>query len=747
MSQRHLFVTTALPYANGNFHIGHIMEYIQADVWVRFQRMQGHAVHFVGADDAHGAPIMIAAEKAGITPQQFVAHIAAGRKPYLDGFHIAFDNWHSTDGPENHQLAQDIYRALKANGLITRKTVEQFFDPEKGMFLPDRFIKGTCPKCGATDQYGDSCESCSAVYAPTELVNPYSALSGATPVMKSSEHFFFALSDPRCAAFLQEWTHASGHLQPEVLNKIKEWFATTTNEHGVQSGGLSDWDISRDAPYFGIEIPDEPGKYFYVWLDAPIGYLASLKNYFDTGKAKANGEPRSYDAFMADPTTEQVHFIGKDITYFHTLFWPATLHFSGRKTPNAVFVHGFLTINNGEKMSKSRGTGLDPLKYLSLGMNPEWLRYYLSAKLNGKNEDVDFNAADFMVRVNADLVGKFVNIASRSAGFIAKRFAGQLGRLTGDDQALVDTLAAEATRIAECYEHRDTARALRETMLLTDKVNAYVDQHKPWELANPKNEAKFAEQGMDAQATAQRLQAVCTTCLQAFRLLSLYLKPVLPALVARVETFLAVPPLTFADAAHRLPAGHTIGSYEHLMQRVEQKQLDQLFEPPALDSIGVSATETASTQTTSQTAPSGTAAAQASGTAAATAGLPGGEAIAPTISIDDFAKVDLRIARIVNCERVEGSTKLLRLTLDVGETDEAGQPTTRTVFSGIASVYAPEQLVGQLTVMVANLAPRKMKFGLSEGMVLAASHADGKAQPGIHVLTPWPGATPGMRIH
>ena len=699
-AHRRLFVTTALPYANGNFHIGHIMEYIQADTWVRFQRMQGHEVHFVGADDAHGAPIMIAAEKAGITPQQFVANIAAGRKPYLDGFHIAFDNWHSTDGPENHELAQQIYRDLKAAGLISTKTIEQFFDPEKNMFLPDRFIKGTCPKCNAKDQYGDSCEVCGAVYAPTELKDPYSALSGATPVMKQSEHYFFTLSDPRCAEFLQNWTHTPGHLQPEVLNKIKEWFAKTTDENGVESGGLGDWDISRDAPYFGIEIPDAPGKYFYVWLDAPIGYLASLKNYF--GKTG-----RDYDAFMADPATEQYHFIGKDITYFHTLFWPAMLHFSGRKTPNAVFVHGFLTVNNGEKMSKSRGTGLDPLKYLSLGLNPEALRYYIAAKLNGKNEDIDFNTTDFLARVNSDLVGKYINIASRSAGFIAKRFGGQLGSMSADGQALVSALAEQADTIANSYDTRDFARALREVMLLADKVNAYVDQNKPWELAK--------QEGQDA-----RLQDVCTTCLQAFRLLSLYLKPVLPALAAKVEGFLKVAPLTFADAQQPLPAGHVIASYEHLMQRVDAKQLEALFESPPQAAVEVSATEKS---------------------------LPGGEDIATTISMDDFAKVDLRIARIVNCERVEGSTKLLRLTLDVGETDDAGQPRTRNVFSGIASVYQPEQLVGQLTVMVANLAPRKMKFGISEGMVLAASHADEKAQPGIHVLTPWPGATPGMRIH
>ena len=445
MSPRRLFVTTALPYANGHFHIGHIMEYIQADIWVRFQRMQGHEVHFVCADDAHGAPIMIAAQKAGKTPQQFVADIAAGRKPYLDGFHIGFDNWHSTDGPENHQLAQDIYRALKANGLIETRTIEQFFDPEKAMFLPDRFIKGECPKCGAKDQYGDNCENCGAVYAPTELKNPYSALSGATPVLKTSDHFFFKLSDPRCMAFLDQWTQ-SGAVQPEVLNKISEWIEP--GEDGKPKMG--DWDISRDAPYFGIEIPDAPGKYFYVWLDAPIGYLASLKNYFDKGGALAAcGETRSYEAFMADPATEQYHFIGKDIITFHTLFWPATLHFSGRKVPNQVFVHGFLTINNGEKMSKSRGTGLDPLKYLNLGMNPEWLRYYLAAKLSGKNEDVDFNPEDFMARVNSDLIGKYINIASRAAGFIAKRFDGQLGEVSADGDALLDQLEMAAPSITE----------------------------------------------------------------------------------------------------------------------------------------------------------------------------------------------------------------------------------------------------------------------------------------------------------
>ncbi len=690
---RQLFVTTALPYANGNFHIGHIMEYIQADIWVRFQRMQGSQVNFVGADDTHGAPIMIAAEKAGKTPQQFVADIAAGRKPYLDGFHIAFDNWHSTDAPENHELARQIYRDLRdisaADGgsLIEVRAVEQFFDPEKNMFLPDRFIKGECPKCHAKDQYGDNCEVCGAVYAPTDLINPFSALSGAKPELKTSEHFFFKLSDPRCVEFLTQWTQ-DGKLQPEVANKVKEWFSVRTNPDGTTSEGLGDWDISRDAPYFGIEIPDAPGKYFYVWLDAPVGYLASLKNLLDK-----RGE--NYEAYMANPNLEQIHFIGKDIVTFHTLFWPAMLHFSGRKTPNKVNVHGFLTVNNGEKMSKSRGTGLDPLKYLSLGMNPEWLRYYLAAKLSARNEDIDFNAEDFMARVNSDLIGKFVNIASRSAGFIAKRFAGQLGSVSTDGQALLSALQAATPGITALYEEREYGKALRDIMLLTDKVNAYVDQNKPWELAK--------QEGMDA-----RLHDVCTACIEAFRLLSLQLKPVLPALAAQVEAFLNVTPFNFAQAQNLLGAGHAINAYQHLMQRVTPEQLEALFEPPAVVEEKI---------------------------------IPGGEEIAPTISIDDFAKVDLRIAEIVNCEPVEGSVKLLRLTLDVGE----GR--TRNVFSGIASMYKPEDLIGKLTVMVANLAPRKMKFGISEGMVLAASHADEKAEPGIHVLHPWPGAKPGMRIH
>jgi methionyl-tRNA synthetase len=677
---RKLFVTTALPYANGPFHIGHMMEYIQADIWVRLQRMLGHEVHFVCADDAHGAAIMIAAEKAGMTPQQFVAGVAAGRKQYLDGFHIGFDHWHSTDAPENHELARSIYLALRKNELIDVRTVEQFFDPDKGMFLADRFIKGECPNCGAKDQYGDNCEVCGAVYSPTELKNPYSALSGATPVLKSSEHFFFRLSDPRCVAYLENWTQ-DGKLQPEVANKVREWFKTGDDGKPL----LGDWDISRDAPYFGIEIPDAPGKYFYVWLDAPVGYLASLKAWFDKSG-------RDFDAYLADPAVEQIHFIGKDIVTFHTLFWPAMLHFSGRKVPNRIYVHGHLTATGGEKMSKSRGTGISPLKYLELGLDAEWLRYYIAAKLNAKVEDIDFNPEDFVARINSDLVGKYINIASRAAGFLAKRFGGKLSADLGvEGRALLDGLRAHGAVVRELYEEREFGKALREVMLLADRVNEYVDRHKPWELAK--------QAGMDAA-----LHDVCSVCIEAFRVLTVYLKPVLPALAGQVESFLKVPPLDWHDAGRSLGA-HAIGTYQHLMQRVDPKQVDALLEPPAPPAV-----------------------------------LPGGEALAAEIAIGDFAKVDLRIARIVNAEHVEGSDKLLRLTLDVGE----GR--MRNVFSGIKSAYKPEDLIGKMTVMVANLAPRKMKFGVSEGMVLAASHADEKVHPGLYVLEPWPGAVPGLRV-
>jgi methionyl-tRNA synthetase len=680
---RKLFVTTALPYANAPFHVGHMMEYIQADIWVRFQRMVDNEVHFVCADDAHGAPIMIAAEKAGKTPQQFVAEIAAGRRQYLDGFHIGFDNWHSTDGPENHALAQDIYRALRENELIEERVIEQFFDPVKAMFLPDRYIKGECPRCGTKDQYGDNCENCGAVYAPTDLKNPYSALSGATPVLKSSSHFFFRLSSDRCVEFLKGWTTETAadgtpRLQPEVLNKIREWF--TVDELGHV--GLNDWDISRDAPYFGIEIPDAPGKYFYVWLDAPVGYLASLKNYFDK-------TDRDFDAFMKDPNVEQIHFIGKDIITFHTLFWPAMLHFSGRKVPNHIFVHGFLALS-GEKMSKSRGTGISPLKYLQLGMNSEWFRYYIAAKLNGRVEDIDFNPDDFIARVNSDLVGKYINIASRASNFINKYFNGELD-FTGDTKPLIDGARTTAQLVKESFDAREFGKALRDIMATADRINEAFDAAQPWVLA--KDEARRAE-----------LQDVCSRTLHGFKLLSVLLAPVLPELTRNVarDLFQLDRDFQWSDA-EGLPT--RVAPYKHLMQRVDPKLLEALFEPAVVE-----------------------------------APPPGGEPLAAEIKIDDFSKVDLRIAKIINCEQVEGSDKLLRLTLDVGE----GK--TRNVFSGIKSAYKPEDLIGKFTVMVANLAPRKMKFGISEGMVLAASHADEKANPGLFVLEPWPGATPGLRV-
>src|SRR6478752_712866 len=694
-TQRKLFVTTALPYANGKFHIGHIMEYIQADIWVRHQRMQGSQVHFVCADDAHGAPIMIAAEKAGKTPQEFVAGIAAGRKPYLDGFHIAFDNWHSTDAPENHELAQQIYRDLKSNGLVSSKVIEQFFDPQKNMFLPDRFIKGECPNCHAKDQYGDNCEVCSKVYSPTDLINPYSALSGATPVLKTSEHFFFKLSDPRCTAFLKEWTRGEGRLQTEVLNKISEWLEPGEDGKAV----LGDWDISRDAPYFGIEIPDAPGKYFYVWLDAPVGYLASLKNYFDRGGAKANGEPRSFDEFLADPAVEQIHFIGKDITYFHTLFWPAMLKFSGRKVPDRVYVHGFITVS-GEKMSKSRGTGISPLRYLDIGMNPEWLRYYIAAKLNANVEDLDFNPDDFVARVNSDLIGKYINIASRAAGFIAKRFEGKLYRFPGEANPQMSwaVAVASAQAIRQAYDEREFGKVIREVMRVADLVNQRYDQQKPWDLVKD-------------PARKDELHRVCSEALDAFFVLTVYLTPILPVTAAKVarELFGMDRELTFEDHKRRPEA---IRPFKHLLTRVEEKQLDQLFDIQSVPQA---------------TAPQRHAEKQEHAAKEQT--------VTDQITIEDFNKIDLRVARIVRAENVEGADKLLKLTLDTGDG-------TRTVFAGIKAAYAPEKLEGRLAVVVANLAPRKMKFGVSEGMVLAASGDE----PGIFLISPEAAARPGMRV-
>jgi len=689
---RKLFVTSALPYANGPLHIGHIMEYIQVDIWVRFQRMVGSEVHFIGADDAHGAPIMLKAQADGVTPQELVRGIAAGRRQYLTGFALSFDHWYTTDSPENTGLAQDVYLRLKAAGLIDVKPVEQFYDPVKGMFLADRYIKGECPHCHTKDQYADACEVCSTVNAPTDLINPYSTLSGSVPELRTSDHLFFRLSDPRCRAFLDEWVGAPGHLQPQVANKAREWL------DGSGDDALGDWDISRDAPYFGIPIPDQPGKYFYVWLDAPLGYLASLENYFSTGVAARNGEPRSFAQFLADPVTEQIHFIGKDIIYFHTLFWPAMLKFAGTpyKVPDNIHVHGFLTVL-GAKMSKSRGTGIDPLRYLEIGLDPDWLRYYIAAKLNANVEDVDFNPEDFLARVNSDLVGKYVNIASRCANFLNQRFAGQMRRVSEPGAlAVLDEFQRDIGAIAEAYEQRDFGQGLRLTMRLADLANRYVADHAPWEIAR------------DA-ARSDELHDVCSAAVNLFRLLTLLLKPVVPQLAARAEKFLGIAPLLWSDAALLLPAGHRINAYEHLLKRVDAKTLEKLFDPV-------------------KEAPEVT-----GGSAPATAAV----AAAPTtIAIDDFAKVELRVARIVAAEAVAGSDKLLRLSLDLGE------PSLRTVFSGIRSAYDPATLVGRFTVVVANLAPRKMRFGVSEGMVLAASGSGA----GLFLLSPDAGATAGMRI-
>jgi len=689
MSEQHLFVTTALPYANGPFHIGHIMEYIQADIWVRFQRMQGHTVHFIGADDAHGAPIMLAAEKAGKTPESFIGEIAKGRKRYLDGFHIKHDNWHSTHSKENTELSQDLYRRLKAKGLIETRPVEQFYDPVKGMFLADRYIKGECPNCGAKDQYGDACEICSSVYSPTKLKNPYSTLSGAAPVMKSSEHHFFKLSDPKCKEFLREWINKPGRLQPQVANKAKEWL------EGKDEKTLADWDISRDPPYFGIRIPDiKEEKYLYVWLDAPIGYFASLKQYC---------ERKGLDFFaMVKPGsgTKMIHFIGKDIIYFHTLFWPAMLEFSGLyKTPDQINVHGFIGVS-GEKMSKSRGTGIDPLRYLELGMNPEWLRYYIAAKLNANVEDLDFNPDDFIARVNSDLIGKYVNIASRAAGFISKQFNGQLFDFGSSPSGNWSDAVDADDEIVAAYEGREFGKVVRDVMAVADRINQRFDRSKPWELT--KDAGKREE-----------LHRACSDAIFAFFTLTVYLAPIIPTVASRVarELFGLDRELTFEDRKFR---PDRIRPYKHLMIRVEEKQLDALFETEK---------EAAMAATPPSPLPP----------------LPEGEGkgtgARAQVTIDDFNKLELRIARIVTADHVEGADKLLKLTLDVGSG-------TMTVFAGIRSAYDPGQLQGRLTVVVANLAPRKMRFGVSEGMVLAAS-GDG---PGIYLLSPDTGAQPGMRV-
>lgn len=677
--QRQILVTSALPYANGPIHIGHLVEYIQTDIWVQFQKMQGHSVYYVCADDTHGTPIMLRAEKEGITPEQLIERMHGEHLRDFEGFHIRFDHYYSTHSPENRKLCEQIYRELDKTGLISRRDVEQFYDPAKEMFLPDRFIKGECPKCGAKDQYGDACEVCGSTYSSTELKNPYSVVSGETPVRKSSEHYFFHLSDPRCIEFLQQWTR-SGTLQTEAANKMNEWFAS----------GLRDWDISRDAPYFGFEIPDHPGKYFYVWLDAPVGYMASFKKLCE--KRDINFD----DFWHSESGTELYHFIGKDILYFHALFWPAMLQYSGFRKPTNIFVHGFLTVNS-EKMSKSRGTFINADSYLKLGLNPEWLRYYYAAKLNGTMADIDLNFEDFVFRVNSDLVGKYINIASRCAGFISKRFGSVIGYHDNNSEderigysnfkgAFLQTVPD----ITASYANRDFSRALRQIMSLADFVNGYVNTLTPWELAKQEGQEEL-------------LQTVCSRALSMFRSLTILLAPVVPALAKQVEAFLNISQLTWENEFELIPAGHRINPYQHMITRVDAKHIDALI---------AANKETSTMSTTAE------------------------QTDTDTISIDDFNKLDLRIARIANAEHVDGADKLLKLTLDVGELGN------KQVFAGIKSAYDPSKLEGRLAVIVANLAPRKMKFGLSEGMVLAA----GPGGEDLYLLSPDDGATPGMRV-
>ncbi len=690
---RKILVTSALPYANGAIHLGHLVEYIQTDIWVRFQKMSGNECWYVCADDTHGTPIMLRAEKEGITPEQLIARVHGEHSRDFAGFLVGFDNYYSTHSPETRDCANDIYGKLKAAGLIEVRSIEQYYDPVKQMFLPDRFIKGECPKCHAKDQYGDNCEVCGAAYAPTDLIEPFSAVSGAKPELRHSDHYFFKLSDPRCEAFLREYT-SSGVLQAEAANKMQEWLGAPGDNK------LSDWDISRDAPYFGFEIPDAPGKYFYVWLDAPIGYMGSFRNL-------CAQKGLDFDEFFKkDSSTELYHFIGKDILYFHALFWPAELQHAGYRTPTKIFAHGFLTVD-GAKMSKSRGTFITAESFLNSGMNPEWLRYYFAAKLSNTMEDIDLSFDDFVARVNSDLVGKYVNIASRAAGFIAKRFNGQLAP-ADDSLPAIRAIRDAAPRVAELFEAREFSKAIREIMALTDGANQYVDSVKPWELAK--------QEGKDSE-----LHAACSNALNLFRLLTVLLKPVLPATAAKVEAFMNLAPLTWGDAGTLLAGGHAINAYSHLTTRVDAKQIEALIEANK-QSLAPAAAE----------APAKPAAkaAEKKEVPASTDGL---------CNIDDFMKVDLRIAKIVNAEHVDGADKLVRLTLDIGEEK------TRNVFAGIKAAYDPAQLVGRLTVMVANLAPRKMKFGLSEGMVLAASDLDGKT-PGLYLLSPDSGAQPGMRV-
>ena len=682
---RKILVTSALPYANGSIHLGHMVEHIQTDVWVRFQKLRGHECYYCCADDTHGTPVMLAAQKQGIAPEDMIAKVREEHLADFTGFNIGYDNYYSTHSPENKQFSQDIYRALKANGKIESRVIEQLFDPEKQMFLPDRFVKGECPKCHAQDQYGDNCEVCGTTYSPTELINPYSAVSGAKPELRESEHFFFKLGE--CADFLKAWTSGNNphdgkpHLQAEALNKMKEWLG-----EGEETT-LSDWDISRDAPYFGFEIPDAPGKYFYVWLDAPVGYMASFKNLCDRIGIDFD------EYFKADSQTEMYHFIGKDILYFHALFWPAMLHFSGHRAPTGVYAHGFLTVD-GQKMSKSRGTFITAKSYLEQGLNPEWMRYYIAAKLNSKIEDIDLNLQDFISRVNSDLVGKYVNIAARASGFIAKRFEGRLKDVA--DSELLAKLTAQSEAIAECYESREYAKALRDIMALADIVNEYVDANKPWELAK--------QEGQDA-----RLHEVCSELINAFTMLTAYLAPVLPKVAENAAKFLNLEAITWANTRETL-GEHAINKYEHLMQRVEQKQVDDLIEA---NKQSIQATPAPAAEESKY------------------------EKVAEQASFDDFMKIDMRVAKVLNCEAVEGSTKLLKFDLDFGFEK-------RIIFSGIAASYPnPAELNGRMVIAVANFAPRKMaKFGVSEGMILSAATAEGK----LKLLDVDAGAQPGDKV-
>jgi methionyl-tRNA synthetase len=680
---RQILVTSALPYANGSIHIGHLVEYIQTDIWVRFQKMQDHKCTYVCADDAHGTPIMLRAQKEGITPEELIAASDKEHRADFADFFVNFDNFHSTHSDENREIAETIYKRLRDAGHIEQRKIKQAYDPEKEMFLPDRFIKGTCPKCGADDQYGDNCEVCGATYAPTDLKNPVSAISGATPIEKESEHYFFKLAD--FESMLREWTQGD-HTQSAISNKLNEWF-----ESGLQS-----WDISRDAPYFGFEIPDAPGKFFYVWLDAPMGYMASFKNLCDK-----RDDLNFDDYWKADSEHELYHFIGKDIAYFHTLFWPAVLSGSNFRTPTAVFCHGFLTVN-GQKMSKSRGTFIKARTYLD-NLNPEYLRYYFAAKLGNGIEDLDLNLDDFIQRVNSDLVGKVVNIASRCAGFIKKKFDSQLSASCSEPE-LYQKFVDAGDNIATLFEQREFSHAIREIMALADMANQYIDANKPWVLAK--------EEGKE-----QEVHDVCSTGLNLFRVLITYLKPVLPMMAEASESFLNIDTLKWSDVSAPLTS-HTINKFKPLMTRVEQDKVDALVEASKEDlkqehhkTERKASTKKVDTKTDTITP------------------------IADEIEFDDFAKIDLRIAKIIKAEHVEGADKLLRLTLDIG--DE-----TRNVFAGIKSAYQPEDLQGKHTVMVANLAPRKMRFGVSEGMVLAA----GPGGKDLWILEPHDGAKPGMRV-